>query len=511
MINARMYYSMKKKIVILGGGSAGWLSALFVKSVWPNVDLMVIEDPATPPIVAGESGSASLNKLYNYLEIDITDWVKSVNAMPKLGGKFNNWSRQGNNFVHGLIPSWYNLRYNSKFPEFGTNNNFLNCALALDVSTEDIFYNSQLLRLNKLPLTPSSDGSLFNVLTLPMWHFDSRANADYLKTLGVNRGIKLIEGRYQSSIRADNGDIKTLRLDIGDIETDWVFDCSGFARLLLQKELDVKFKDYSKYFTANAVVAWWDETPAFKNHTEMTAMDYGWSWNINLKHRQGNGYIYDPTCISVDEAIKEAELKFGKPIDPIAKLKFQPGILEKSWANNVIGIGLSTGFLEPLESNGLAAVAEQLKMLSEYWSPSSNTIIEQTQYNNKYNIVMNDISDFLSLHYRGGRTDTAFWKDHTNNPDRISDALKNKLNLWKNGFIGLDDTEVYGIENYAVVIQGLDLINKEKLKDRLLAKRQSIFEEFYQSYNILKKDIDNISNICYTIEQWDNIIYGSNQ
>ena len=169
---------MKKEIVVLGGGSAGWVTALFIKQVWPNCNLTVIEDPNTPPIVTGESGPASLNKLYNFLEINFTDWVTSVNAMPKLGGKLVDWNGIGTSFVHGLIPDWYDLNYKSQHPEFGGAKDFIACAIAENISTDDLFYNATLQNLGKLPITPSSDGSLFNVLTLPMRHFDSRANAD---------------------------------------------------------------------------------------------------------------------------------------------------------------------------------------------------------------------------------------------------------------------------------------------------------------------------------------------
>lgn len=502
---------MKKEIVVLGGGSAGWVTALFIKQVWPNCNLTVIEDPNTPPIVTGESGPASLNKLYNFLEINFTDWVTSVNAMPKLGGKLVDWNGIGTSFVHGLIPDWYDLNYKSQHPEFGGAKDFIACAIAENISTDDLFYNATLQNLGKLPITPSSDGSLFNVLSLPMWHFDSRANADYMKKIGLSRNIKLIEGKYIHCTKDNRNNIVSLNLDTDLVVSgDWFFDCSGLARLLVHKELCEEFVDYSNYFPARSVIAWQDDAE-FKNHTQLTSMKYGWSWNINLKHRAGNGYIYDSNYISEDEAIQEIEERFGNKINPVASFKFCPGILNKSWKNNVIAIGLSSGFLEPLESNGLASIVEQLNALTEYWAPNSNTIIEQDLYNNKNKSIMNDISDFLSLHYRGHRNDTAFWKDHNTNPLRISSTLQHRLDMWQEGIIGLDDTQGYGLENFMVVAQGLNLINKEKLKHRLLSKRSNIFEEFYQSYSILKRDVDNISNICYTIEEWDRIIYGNNQ
>lgn len=503
-----------KNIVVLGGGSAGWITALFIKEMFPNNYITVIEDPATPPIVAGESGSAQFNKLLNFLSINFDDWVVKVNAMPKLGGLLTNWNGVGTSFIHGLIPSWYDIKYKSEFPSFGTTPiEFMSAAVALNIPVENIFYAASLQHNNKLPLTPFSQNSnqKFNVLSMPMWHFDSRANAAFMKEKGLEKGIRLVEGKYLSSVRKENGDIDTIMLDgQRTIKADWYFDCSGFARLLLKKELSVEEVDLSNYFPASSVIAWWDEEPAIKNYTGLNAMEYGWSWNINLQHRAGNGYIYDESHISKDQAFEEIERTYNKKITPVATLKFTPSLLKEGWKNNVVAIGLSTGFLEPLESNGLSSIAEQLKAVEYFWNPNSEGGWDRDCYN-KYNWeVMNDICDFLCLHYRGHRKDTDFWRDHNTNPKRISNNLRNRLDGAKQGILGIDDTKGYAIENYIVVMQGLGLIDKEKLKNRLLAKRASIFEDFYKHYDMLSKEIAQINEICYTTEQWKEIMYGKN-
>ena len=501
---------MKKDIVVLGGGSAGWLTALFIQKVYPATTISVIEDPATPPIIAGESGSATVNKLYNFLEINMDDWIPAVNAMPKLGGKLSGWNGVGTEFIHGLIPEWYAMDYNSKFPEFGRANDFVSCALAEGILQENVYYNGHLQRINKVPITPTSNPDLkFNIISMPMWHFDSRANADYLKKLGASRGIKLIEGKYQSCTRADNGDITSLNLD-GErvVSGDWFFDCSGFARLLLHNVIGEQLVDYSNYFPARAAIVWWDNSPKVVNYTDIAAMKYGWSWGINLKHRSGNGYIYDPDLINEDQAHAEVETKLGKKIEPVASLKFTPSIMNNAWRNNVIAIGLSSGFLEPLESNGLAAVVAQLQHLGEHWTPiAADNQIDQKTFNRDYISTMNDIRDFLSLHYRGRRRDTEFWRSHGEDKCRVSDTLRNRMLMWEEGILGVDDMAGYGLENYATVIQGLDLINRDKLRARLLSKRATIFQEFNESYSRLAKEIENIANVCYTTEEWKNLIY----
>ena len=502
---------MKKKIVILGGGAAGWLTALFIQKNWPAADVCVVEDPNTPPIIAGESGSALVNKLYNFLEISFDEWINATNAMPKLGGRFTNWNGIGTDYVHGLIPDWYNLQYKAEFPEFGRTNDYIACAIVEGIKQENVYYNGKLQRINKLPLTPPKDPTQkFNVLTMPMWHFDSRANADFLKQLGLKRGIELVEGKYLEATRLPSGGIAFLKLDHNrTISGDWFIDCSGFARLLLHKVIGEPVIDLTDYFPAREVVAWWNDNPPLVNYTDLTAMKYGWKWGISLKHRCGNGYIFDPDLITVDQAIQEIEETVGHKIDPVANLKFMPAQMEHAWRENVIAIGLSSGFLEPLESNGLVVVVAQLEHLSEYWSPESeHNSVTQKLFNADLLNKMTDIRDFLAMHYRGHRRDTEFWIQHAEEKFRVPDSLKTRLDMFSEGFLGIDNTPSYGFESYTTVAQALNLVNIPKLRNRLLAKRPTILEDFKKHYSILSKEIDNICEVCYTVEEWRNIVYG---
>lgn len=501
---------MKKKVVVLGGGSAGWLTALFINKNWPAADVTVVEDPTTPPIIAGESGSAVVNKLFNFLELNFDEWVVATNAMPKLGGWFRDWNGVGTDFVHGLIPDWYDVTYKSVHPEFARAKDFVALTIAEDIPLENILYNSKLQRIGKLPLTePNEPGTSFHPLCMPMWHFDSRANADFLKQKGLER-MTCIERKYLKSNVDETGKITSITLDGDlDVEADWFFDCSGFARLLLEKTVGGKLDDLSQYFPAREVLAWWEDDPERINHTKITAMKYGWSWGINLHHRSGNGYIFDSDHITVDQAIQEIKERFNKDITPVANLKFVPSMTKEPWVQNVIAIGLSAGFMEPLESNGLAQVVSQLQHLSEFWSPASDhNSVAKARYNKEFQFQMEDILNFLALHYRGQRRDTDFWIDHGTNPDRIPPGLKSRLEMFKEGIIGIDDTPSYSYESWCIVGQALGLINVEKLRERMLAKRSNIFEDYKPFYDNVAKEIEHISNICYTMEQWRVKTYG---
>jgi tryptophan halogenase len=498
-------------IVILGGGSAGWLTALYIKKLYPNNNITVVEDPTKPPIIAGESGGVALSLIYKHLGINIADWVVKVNALPKLGGKFVDWNGIGTEFVHGLIDRTYDKDYSTSVPSFlGANREFISCALADNVPLTNIFYNSKLIKANKLPIVSTSNETFEAVDTI-MWHFDSRANADYLKNIGLSNNITLVEGMYTSSQRAENGNITSIILDNSKyLPGDWFFDCSGFARLLLHKELGVELEDFTNLFPARSVLAWWNEDPQLINYTKITAMKYGWSWNINLHNRSGNGYVFDPDHITVDQAVEEAEIRFNTKITPVAKLNFVPSLVKEGWKNNVIAIGLSSGFLEPLESNGLSQIILQLELLERFWNPLSNTVIEKRMYNKNFNELMHEIINFLSLHYKGNRRDTDFWKSHAYDAFRTSDKLAQQLIGWKEGAF-LEDikhSQIYGLESYATVVDGLELLDREKLKHRLISKRADIFKDFNKSQNNLQKYIDHILNNSLSLEEWNHITYG---
>jgi tryptophan 7-halogenase len=496
------------KFLVLGGGSAGWLTAMFLQKTYKSAEIVVVEDPKTPPIIAGESGSVAVNSLLNFLEIDMDEWIKETNAVPKLGGKLVNWDSVGTHFWHALSDSKYALAdWDENRTTIQSNMHYLSCVLADNISFEEVFYCWPLMEQNKLPIVLNEENQLVSVLKQPMFHFDSRAQAAYLKKLGLERNITLIEGRYINSIKDEKGNISSINLEDGrTISADWFFDCSGFARLLLKKEMGAKFNDYTDFFPARSAVAWWADSE-LKSYTEITAMKYGWSWNINLQHRSGNGYLYDPDLISVEQAVAEAEEYYGIKIDPVAKVTFTPSLTETSWVNNVIAIGLSSGFLEPLESNGLSQVVAQIELLERFWTPIDHNQKQCDLYNKYQLALMYEILVFLCLHYRTHRRDSEYWLSHAYDKNRIPDSLKQDLEMWSNGILidDRDNLRVFSLESIAQVTSGLNLINREKLKASILSKNPNRFESFYRHQNDLSIEIKNIVNLCCSVNKWAEI------
>lgn len=506
------------KIVILGGGTAGWLTALFLKKNFKNLDITLVENPKQPPIIAGESGNVQFTTVMRNIGIDLDDFVRKVNATPKLGGRFKNWSGLGSEFIHALqtdyapwLDGWTNFygknetRDNCYFTRVlsivnreNEKSTYLKTIIGNNIHLSRGLFAAQFIEQNKVPF-----GAFSELPCVPMWHFESRSAAAYFKELALQRGINLVEGVYTHSDLNEKNEITTIHFDDGrSLSADWFFDCSGFARLLLGKVYQEKIIDYTNYFPARAVIAWWDK-PVYSVTTNATALKYGWSWNINLRHRSGNGYIYDPDHLTYDQALQEIHETFGNHIEPIANFSYTPGMMRNTWKNNVIGIGLSSGFLEPLEANGIAVIIESLYSLQDFWNPDKTQIIEsrKERFNDRVWQTTEDIKDFLSLHYRGNRKDTEFWLSHTEDRSRIPDTLKEKLEEWNKFYQGIEPEPFfhgYSPAAWLMVLQGLKIFDHTPLKE----KYSKVLETGKEILNISENEYKNIVKQFWTIDDW---------
>lgn len=491
---------MENNIIVLGGGTAGWLTAMTLSKLWPGTVVTVIEDPAKPPIIAGESGGMAIATIFKLLDIDIVEWENTVNATPKLGGIFYNWNGEGSVFHHALVHN-YTDSWSKNFNSHEEQMFYLRTLIKNNIELCDVFTAGDFIKNNKVPF----DNNL-KPLHPSMHHFDSRATAAYLKKIGLSRGITLVEASFTHCDKDENGNLTTMHFNNHpSLSADWFFDCSGFARLLLEKECNISNTDYSEIFPARAVVAWWDDSDLYSS-TIATAMDAGWSWKIGLMHRSGQGYLYDPDILTEDQALAEVHKKFGNHIEPVAKLKFTPSILDEFWYKNVIGIGLSTGFLEPLEANGTGVIVDSLIALQMSFNPYDRNFNNRSQFNNAVHRSYQTIKDFLSLHYRGKGLDTEFWKEQQSNPNRIPDSLRARLHDFEyfyrtNNIEYIQYMSQYGIESWLTVIQALDIIDPGiiDIKDGV---DSLVLKHFKKEKQIQR----NIQNKSIRIEEWKELI-----
>jgi len=370
-----------KNIVIIGGGTAGWLTALVVNKFWKDTNVTVIESSKIGILGAGEGSTSNFGKMLMLLDIDQKDFFVKTGATVKKGLELINWTSLNDTIYHIMIG-------------------------------ED--------QLGK---------------TGYAFHFDAKLTANYLKTISLERGINHIDGTVKNINHID-GNITSIVLDNSDvIDLDFIFDCSGFARIVFDKLHNENWISYSKYLLLNKAFGFFlPQTNEYKfeekTTTELTSMNCGWMWKVPLQHRWGCGYVFNDKHISVEDAKKEIETHLGQEIKIQKVFDFNPGSYERSWVNNSIAIGLSYNFLEPLEATSLMSVIMQLKKLIDINFDES----KRDKYNKWCKEVTEQNMMFVRYHYLCERNDTPFWKECTNMP--IPDKL-NKI-LSKEGSIILN-------------------------------------------------------------------------
>jgi tryptophan halogenase len=257
--------------------------------------------------------------------------------------------------------------------------------------------------------------------------------------------------------------------------------------------------DQSAYFPACAVLPWWDK-PVYSTATLATTMNAGWTWQIGLKERTGQGYLYDPNYLTKDQALDEIRNKFGQHVEPVASLQFTPSIMKQSQVKNVIGIGLSTGFMEPLEANGTGIIVDQLLALLDNWSPVEYNALNEKHFNENVLEKYLGIRDFLSLHYRGKGNESNFWKEQAD-PNRVPETLKEKLSEFERFYAtGKMDFAKYlngfSIESWLTVIQGIGIIDSKAIS---VGDKHHFIDNYYKE---TVKPFDHIYRRCIKIEKW---------
>lgn len=463
---------MIKDVVVVGGGTAGWITALFVQKMHPDLNITLIESRDIGILGAGEGTTPQLIGLLNKLDIPLHDIIKNCDATIKNGIKFTNWNNDGDFYHHTFSPVQdSSIGFEARMsPDQMTHPLFI-ANILKNNTCKDSDFLGQVSEKNKVPFieTNSKNKKLsedyFNLSEYGI-HFNAVKFANRLKEIGVSRGINVIEETISSISLDDQNNVNRINLEneIG-ISCDFVFDCSGFHRLIIGKVYNAKWKSYQEFLPCNAAVPFFlDKQEEIPPYTEAIAMKYGWMWKIPLQSRFGCGYVYDSSLISEADAIKEIEEFLGyEPVYPRKDkggFKFNAGCYEEPWTNNCIAIGLASNFLEPLEATSIGGTIISLRRVigNPDWL-SGNTQYIKKEFN-KYVVEMNNsFSDFVYMHYLGQRKDTDFWKKFSY--DNASETLKEKLDLWKERLPNkLDGDGYWTFESFFAVASGLNLINK---------------------------------------------------
>jgi tryptophan 7-halogenase len=424
-----------KKIVIVGGGTAGWMTASYLKKALQGVQITLIEAPAIPRIGVGEATVPNLQPVFfDFLGIPEDEWMRCCNAAFKGAVKFINWKSEpaagkNDHFYHpfGLVPNCDNIpltHYWAVKRKFGFES-------PVDYSC---FIEPRLLDEKHAPRT--LDGTR---VTRYAWHFDAQLVAEYLKQVSIKWGVEHILDHIEGTTFKPNGYLDSVITKSGAAyQADLFVDCSGFRGLLINKAMGEPFLDMSDHLLCDSAVATAipndDENEGIEPYTSAIAMRFGWTWKIPMLTRFGTGYVYSSKFTTQDDATEEF-LKLWKlnRNTNLNHIRFRVGRNRQAWVKNCVAIGLSSCFLEPLESTGIYFIYAAIYHLVRHFPDRSFDQALIDGFNREIAAMFDDSRDFIQAHYLSTlRQDTPFWVANRHEL-KLSDNVKEKLESYDAG------------------------------------------------------------------------------
>jgi len=440
-------------IVVAGGGTAGWMTAIWVKNFYPEVKVTVIENSEIGTLGAGEGSTIQFFEYLNEVGIPFNELFKFANGTIKSGIKFTGWNELGESFMHsfaGIDDVNWNTQFSynaSKVPlialeEISQGNNLD----GFDISAQTA--NRNAVRFLPVPiLKQKTDNPLthFGKIGENAAHFDSILLGGYFKKFACNkRYVNSVDGEIKDILTDKDGYVSSVNLTDGsNLPVDFIFDCTGFNRKIIGDFYKTKFKSYKKSLPVNRAISFnvpidfeKDDLPPY---TEAVAMKYGWMWKIPLQNRMGCGYVFDSNYLTDEQAKKEIDEVTGRDNRIARTFSFEAGVYEKPWVKNCIAIGLAQGFVEPLEATSIWTIIDSLKLFNGFIHGATyrdeNAI---NFYNDSINSTHEKIASFIYFHYITNRTDTPFWKNFVKNnktPDIVKQLLENRDVSFLNYFV----------------------------------------------------------------------------
>lgn len=493
-----------KKIVVLGGGTAGWMTALLVRKFYPNYDITIIHDSSIGVLGAGEGTTPNfIARDLELLDITLADIIKHCDATIKNCTEFINWNGYGTKYTLSFEPS-SPISYATKATTDILYPLFAYCALENTPSktSDEIQFNHHLSKVGKVPYVKYPNGA-HKPIGAHGVHLNARKLASFLEQKASAAQITIIDGKYVDATQHPDGNIASLKLQDGrEVYLDYVFDCSGFARLLLGKLYNTKWISYEEYFPQDTAIPFFlpHNNKNIKPYTESHAMKYGWMWHVNTKDRSGNGYVFDSSLITPEQAIEEVEAYIGTPIDPPTIFKFKAGRYEKYITHNCCAVGLSTGFMEPLEATAIwqsQAWLEFFLMNDGINCSRDKAFLKSTQF--MYDQMSSQLLDLVRGHYITPRADTPFWKKMQEDvpmTDTLRDIIE-QLRNWQMGGLIAQDNYV-GVDTWLMLAIGQKIVDKDVVQS-LWNNRQP---QPYTAYDTLQQRISEAVKQCYSHDEF---------
>ena len=480
-----------KKIVIVGGGTSGWMTAATLSNQFKNkaVDITLIESSAMGTIGVGEATIPTLRRFYSKLGFSDIDILTATNATCKLGIEFKGWSGDDSSFIHpfGLFGQEVNHipfhHYFNKLKQNGDATPFSDYSLGVNLAKNNKFFQPSTKPKNQLEIF---DWAL---------HFDAGLFGNLMRDYSVANGVKVIDSKiYQVDLAKDDGAIECLHLENGEtVIGDLYIDCSGFKGLLIEQAMKTGYDDWSHYLVCDTAVAVQSELVGDPiARTVSHAQKAGWQWQIPLQTRMGNGIVYSSQFFNEDEAISAmlSNIK-GKTTQEPRSFSFTPGRRKKAWNRNCIAVGLASGFLEPLESTSIALVETAIEKIASFLEDLEYSQEEADKFNDAMGQEYERVRDFIILHYKlNGRTDSPMWQ-HCRDL-AIPQTLTDKINAFKtNGEQLRLPWEIFGNDSWLAIYNGLNYTPSSY--DRRIDKYSNEFlsEQLTQMRNGIENTVNN--------------------
>lgn len=517
-------------VVILGGGTAGWMTAAYLAKAFQGaIQVTVLEAPSIPRIGVGEATVPNLHKtFFAFLGLSEEEWMRECNASFKMGIKFVNWRTAGegvpeprefndatDHYYHlfGLLPDherlplshyWFYKKYH------GQTNEPFDYACYKEPPVLDAKLAPRFL-----------DGKRW---TNYAWHFDANRVADFLKRFAIEKlQVQHIEDEMTEALFDERGFITALRTKAGrSVSGDLFVDCSGFRGLLINQALREPFLDMSDHLLCDRAVATAvphdDETNGIEPYTSAIAMKSGWTWKIPMPTRFGTGYVYSSRFSSQDEATRDfCQLwNLDPATTPLNHVRFRVGRNRRTWVKNCVSIGLSSCFLEPLESTGIYFITAAIYQLAKHFPDKHFDQVLIDRFNREIEVMFDDSRDFIQAHfYFSPRVDTPFWK--ANKELYLADDIREKIAMYRAGmpvnlpvtdegtYYGNFDAEFrnfWNNSNYYCIFAGLGFVPDHPLpeltyRDKSIRDVEPLFEKIRQQQRELGRSLPtNYEYLC---------------
>lgn len=484
---------MKNKlesICIVGGGTAGWMAATLLSTALrgSNIQITVVESPDIETIGVGESTVPSIMDFIQASQIDLKEFIQATSASFKLGIRFDDWLTPGERYFHPFGKVGKDI---NGFDFYQAWLKSLDDGLItrwVDYSPSAIMAENQRFMLRPNQSTNEHPQNWVLSSFAHALHLDAVQVAHYLRHLCHKRGVARIEATVKDVTADNNAFIRSLALDNGTmVSSDFFIDCTGFKGLLIEKALKVGVEDWSHYLPCDRAVT--VQTEQVNNpvpYTIATAQEAGWSWNIPLQHRTGNGYVYSSQFCSDAKALDTLlNSVSGKILNEPKTIPFTTGKREKIWHNNCLALGLASGFLEPLESTAIHLIYKTLVHFITHFPDGDFDTDNEQAFNQKINADFEEIRDFIILHYcTSGRNDSDFWRWCQTMP--IPDSLREKISLFqKRGQLAQTNGQFFSSDSWCSIFEGM------KIRPQ---KYHPLVDGFHSQYlaNTLNENIKNI-------------------